>query len=269
MPSSLKAIRRSLDEIGFDVGPACNAAVQSDEAGNAWFKRFHAPGKSVAEPLHDLEQRKIHVSQPPPGDIGSAVALQYLLEIRKIFGHALLPEFLGSFLGGRALVLIVKRRSKRMMGVVSLEHQIRDGELELMHPQHSCLGFRGETVPRAEVEQNAGGLPDHQLAGLQERRRKWRRSRARLHHAHHRGHPALTARDIGVGDACLLKREADIFSAALDARPVIELVAHAGTFLRRERRNESALATVCRERLAANTVSWPRNSTSGHRRRCS
>jgi hypothetical protein len=47
-----------------------------------------------------------------------------------------------------------------------------------------------------------------------------------LHHLHHRGHAALAARDIGIVGARIFQREADIFAAALNARPVIEFIAH-------------------------------------------
>src|ERR1700737_1810542 len=81
-------------------------------------------------------------------------------------------------------------------------------------------------MPRSEIEQDVGGLPDHELAGFQKRRGEWRRAAARLHHLHHPGHAALAARHIDIVGAGLFQREADIFTAALNARPVIEFVAH-------------------------------------------
>ena len=81
-------------------------------------------------------------------------------------------------------------------------------------------------MARAEIEQDIGGLPDHQLAGFQERRReRRRRSPASIIRAHRR-HAACAARDVVVPGAGVLQREPDIFAAALDARPVIEFIAH-------------------------------------------
>src|SRR6476659_8318573 len=99
-----------------------------------------------------------------------------------------------------------------------------------MHPEPACLGFRRKTVTRAKIEQDVGGLSDHPLAGFQE----WRRERWRgfsvyfldIHHSHHGRQAATGSRDIGIVRAGLLEGEPDVFTAALDAGPVIEFVAH-------------------------------------------
>src|SRR5262245_4845555 len=76
----------------------------------------------------------------------------------------------------------------------------------------------------AQIEQDVGGVADHELAGFQERRRKGRRA-LRLHHLHHRRH-AVAARDVVIIGAGILQCEADIFAASLDEGPVIEGVFH-------------------------------------------
>jgi len=86
-------------------------------------------------------------------------------------------------------------------------------------------------VARSEIEQDIGGLPDHEFSGFQKRRRKRRPAVARFHHPHHRGHTALAARDVDIVGAGILQREADIFAAALNARPVIEFIAHGESFV--------------------------------------
>src|SRR5450755_1560876 len=78
----------------------------------------------------------------------------------------------------------------------------------------------------AEIEQDARGLPDHELAGLQEWRRERRRCGRRLHHPHHRSRAAGAACDIDISGARLLQRETDIFTAPLNLRPVEEFVLH-------------------------------------------
>ncbi len=112
------------------------------------------------------------------------------------------------------------------MGIVNLHDKIRDDELQLMHPQPPRLRLRRQTVPRSEIEQDIGGLPDHEFSGFKKRRRERRPAAATLHHPHHRGHAAIAARDVGITGAGILQREADIFAAALNARPVVEFVAH-------------------------------------------
>src|SRR3984893_11605164 len=85
-------------------------------------------------------------------------------------------------------------------------------------------------MARSEIEQDVRGLSDHELSGFQERRGGGRPAAARLHHSHHRGHAALAARDIGIIGAGLFQRETDIFTAALNAGPVIEFIAHGDSF---------------------------------------
>ena len=116
-----------------------------------------------------------------------------------------------------------------MVGVVHLHDKVGHRQLKLMQPKPAGLRLWRQTVPRAEIEQDVRGLPDHEFAGLEERRRK-RRCRALLHQPHHRSRAAF-ARHIDIRAACFLEREADIFAAALDRRPIVELVPHQPVFL--------------------------------------
>ena len=109
---------------------------------------------------------------------------------------------------------------------MDLRHEVGDGELQLVHPQFAGLCLRRQPMATAEIEQDVCGLGDHQLAGLQERRRKRRRALARLRHPHHFGHAVAMAGDVVIGSAGVFQRKADIFAAALNHGPVIELVAH-------------------------------------------
>jgi hypothetical protein len=95
-----------------------------------------------------------------------------------------------------------------------------------MHSQPPGFYLRRQAVARSEIEQDIGGVADHELVGFEKRRREWRHPLARFHHLHHRSHPAIGARNIGVAGTCLFQREADIFAAPLNARPVIEFVTH-------------------------------------------
>ena len=52
------------------------------------------------------------------------------------------------------------------MGVVNFQHEIGDGELQLMHPQPPCFRLRRQTVTRSQIKQDVGGLPDDVFARL-------------------------------------------------------------------------------------------------------
>lgn len=90
-----------------------------------------------------------------------AIALQQPPEIAEIFRHPRAPEFIGALFGGLALILVIQRRAERMMGVVNFQHEIGDRELQLMHPQPACFRLRRQTMPRSQIKQDVGGLPDH------------------------------------------------------------------------------------------------------------
>src|ERR1700712_2071527 len=93
-----------------------------------WPCKSTRPGILRSNPFNDLKQRQIDVGQPAAGDVRTAAAVEQPLEISEIFRHPLLPEFSGAFLRRRPLIFVIQRDSYRMMGVVHLGHEIRDGE---------------------------------------------------------------------------------------------------------------------------------------------
>src|SRR6185437_11602750 len=93
--------------------------------------------------------------------------------VAEIFRRALTKEIFAVALRLRLLVLVVKRRCDRMMRVVNLLHEIRDGELQLMHVKAPGIGLGRELMAAAKIKKNISTLRDHQLAGFQERWRKW------------------------------------------------------------------------------------------------
>src|SRR6202034_3023893 len=103
-------------KIGLDVGSRGDPVVQIDQAGDTALERLHPPWKGVAQPFHDLEQRKIDIGYPAAGEMVAAIALQQPLEIAEIFRHPRAPEVLGALFGGLALILIIQRRAERVMG---------------------------------------------------------------------------------------------------------------------------------------------------------
>ena len=75
-----------------------------------------------------------------------------------------------------------------MMGVVDQRDKVGDSELQLVHPQPCSLLARCKAEPSAQVEEDVGGLRDHERAGLEEGRRKRRALDApAVDQLHHRG----------------------------------------------------------------------------------
>src|SRR6516162_2350709 len=88
-------------EIGLDVRPLRDPVVQIGEAGNFLLEGLHPLWKRIAQSLDDLKQREIGVTEPSAGEIAAAGLVEHVFEIAEIFRHALIPELLGAFLGGR------------------------------------------------------------------------------------------------------------------------------------------------------------------------
>src|SRR5215475_2427900 len=119
-----------------------------------------------------------------------------------------------------------------MMGIVDFFHEVGHGELQLIQPQTTRFVAGSKLQPRAEKKQDIGDLRDDQLACLEERWSKWRALVAHaVQHGHHAVHAARFARYIAVTRASVFKRKPHKFAAALDFRPVKELIPH-GSYTR-------------------------------------
>src|SRR5207248_128724 len=101
-----------------------------------------------------------------------SVALKHLLEVAEELRHAIAPKVPGAALRRRNLLLEVEPARHRMMGVVDLDNQVRNGELQLMRPEPLGLVFRRKAEPGPEKEQDVRGLRDNLFAGPQDRRRE-------------------------------------------------------------------------------------------------
>src|SRR5215204_5396635 len=165
-------------EIGRDPRPLRHTVAQRNHARHFLFEPLHPFRKGVAEAFNHLEQRKVDIAEPAAKEIRTTTARDHLLEIAKIFRHATFPEISRAALSLRALLLVIEHARDRVMRVMDLPHQIRDGELQLVRPQSAILVLGRKPVPRTEIEQDICGLTDAALAGLKERRRKRRMRRA-------------------------------------------------------------------------------------------
>src|SRR5205085_10792428 len=121
-----------------------------------------------------------------------------------------------------------------------------DGELKLMRPQ-STRDRRGcEAMPFAEKQQDIRRLRDDELAGLQKRRRE--RRTCELFVIETRKHCVLAVVrpcDVDIAHRGFLERQAHEFAAALDRRPVVELVNHTKRVYRWERNFSACSMNAC------------------------
>src|SRR5215211_3998951 len=152
-----------------------HALVQRDHPRHAALEPLHALGKGVAQALDDLEQRQVDIAEAAAEQVVAAALRQHALEVAQELRHAILPEIGRAALRGRNLFLVVEPAGDRMMRVVDLDHEVGDGELQLMRPQPSRFVAWRQPKPRAEIKQDIGGLGDDELAGLEE---WWRERRA-------------------------------------------------------------------------------------------
>src|SRR5262249_59235345 len=90
-----------------------------------------------------------------------------------------------------------------MVRLMDLDHQIADRELQLMHPEPACFVPRRKTMAQAQIEQDICGLRDHELAGLENWRRKRRTPVALAHQQSLDRLAPRSASHIGVVRACL------------------------------------------------------------------
>src|SRR3954463_5439670 len=115
-----------------------------------------------------------------------------------------------------------------MMHLVHLVHEIRNRQLQLVHPHPTGFAARRKAMARSEVKQDIGSLGDDQLAGPEKRRRK-RRARKLwiIQKALHRRHTASGApRDVYIACTRLFQGEPDEFASTRNGRPVIKFIAH-------------------------------------------
>src|SRR5580658_861474 len=103
------------------------------------------------------------------------VSGEQLLEIAQVLGHPQLQKIRGSTPRLFFLILVVEAGGYRVVRIVRLAHQIRQGELQLLRPEPPSLTPGRKTVAGAQVLQNVGSLADEEWPGLQER---WCKGRA-------------------------------------------------------------------------------------------
>src|SRR4029077_14267389 len=93
-------------------------------------------GKRVTQPGDDLGHRQIDVADPCPDHVAVAgrIASENLLEIPEKLRQTVLPERGRASLRFGLLLLVVKATSHRVMGVMDLDDEVFDRQLQLMRP---------------------------------------------------------------------------------------------------------------------------------------
>src|SRR5262245_28968994 len=213
-------------EIGCNAWTLGHALRERDQSGDLPLEPFHAIGERVAQACDHLEQGEVDIAQASAEHIVAGASLQHPLEIAEIFLRPPLPEFRRIAVRFLALVFVVERRPDRVVGVVNLLDEVRDGELQLMGPQPPRLVLGREAMARTEIEQDVRGLADQEPASLEERRRERRVFLALAVEQRHDRTISALAPNVEVIGARLLEREPDVFAAPLNLGPVIELIAH-------------------------------------------
>src|SRR5579871_5806369 len=137
MPKDSHLIERNAPlarEIRGDVRTPGHARVHLDNARHALLQPLRHLGKRKAQAVDDLEQREVRIGQPPAEEERAAALLDHLVEVAEEFRRAVLAEVLRVTLRLRLLLLVVERAADRMMRVVDLHHEVRDGKLQLVRP---------------------------------------------------------------------------------------------------------------------------------------
>src|SRR4051794_13257727 len=92
------------------------------------------------------------------------VGPEHRLEVTEELGEAIGDEALRSRLGLGLLVLVIKARCDRMMGVVDLAHEVRDRELELTGRDATSLAGGHEAETRRQRLEDVRGLEEREAA---------------------------------------------------------------------------------------------------------
>ena len=95
--------------------------------------------KGVTQARDDLEQRQVCIGEVVADEIRTAALLHHALEIAQEFRQPIAPEVFRGDLGGGALLFVIEIAGNRVMRVVDQHHEVRDRELQLVHPQPSGL----------------------------------------------------------------------------------------------------------------------------------
>src|SRR5258706_2997023 len=179
MPKNVVVVERDTTlgrYIALQARPGKDLVVQRAQARAAGELRTTWRRKGITQPGNDLRQRQIGVGQPWAHHPGAAagIAVQDALEVVEELRQTMRPKFLGAAMRGSALLFVVKGPSKGVMGIVNLDDEIRERQLQLMGPQSSGRVLRGQVQPATQEQQNVGRLSDQLPAGLEERRREGR-----------------------------------------------------------------------------------------------
>src|ERR1700734_3690615 len=106
--------------------------------------------EGVAQTGNHLEQGQIHVGEPRAEEKARlpSAAPENIVEVSEELRHTAFQKIGTAPPRLLALLLKIKTSRYRMMRVVDLDHEVRDGELQLMHTDPCARIARHEAVPR-------------------------------------------------------------------------------------------------------------------------
>src|SRR5260370_30006941 len=92
----------------------------------------------------------------------------------QVLRRPVLQKIGGAPLCFAALVLIIESACDRVVGIMDLDHEVGDRELQLVCPQTPGIAARRKPMTHAKEEKDICRLPDDELPALEERRGGWR-----------------------------------------------------------------------------------------------
>src|SRR5258708_5816841 len=95
-------------QVGGDARALGHVVVQRHETRDLLLEPFHPFRKCVAQPVDDLEQAQIDITELAAEDVRTAAFPQQVFEIAKKLRHTVAPELLGVTLRRRLLVFVIE-----------------------------------------------------------------------------------------------------------------------------------------------------------------
>src|ERR1700729_172823 len=149
-------------KVGRDARALLHPLVQCEQPPVLACKLGACFGEGVAQSGNHLEHGQVRIAQPRAQEKTRlpAAAPHNVIEVAEVLRHAVLQKIGTAAPCFLALLLKIEISRYGVMGVVDLDHEVRNGKLQLMHPEPRARSARHETVPGTEELQDIGRLPD-------------------------------------------------------------------------------------------------------------
>jgi hypothetical protein len=178
----------------------------------------------VAEALDDMKRGEVGIARALADEVVTAVRLEDALEIAHEAAEPLVAERLRARSRGILLLLVHLCDGDRMVRVVYLGDEIRDGQRDRRGGEAPCFVLGCEAMTLAEEPRDRRRLRDDQLSSAQHGWRECERRELALEHGCDACFATLGARDVHVVFPRILEHESHELAASWDLGPVEKLV---------------------------------------------